>query len=562
MSIKPDHWIRRMALEHNMIEPFVENQVREGVVSYGLSSYGYDIRVADEFRIFTPATGQLTVVDPKQIDSRAMAPYQGDVCIIPPNSFALARTVEYFRIPRNVLTICLGKSTYARCFSGDTRVALVDGTSPTLDEMCKRSGQGESFWGYSLGQFGQVMVTLLDTPRWIGRDVLVEIELDNGEIISCTPDHKFILRDGRMRQADELRPNDSLMPLYRQVARGYEMVYQPSNSHMLPTHRLADEWNLRQGLYEDSPGTHRHHIDFDRRNNAPWNITRMAAKEHIQMHNRISFGDDFDPNEHSAAIREAFERLRQDPDWQAAFNERQRQRALDFWRDGHYSEARLQLQQRHLDNWTEERRRAQGAAMRSYYADPERRQEQSERSTIMWQRASDERRRAQADFARQLKLRDEITAEVVRAALDETGSIRGAARLLDCDRSVFRRFPDVITSFQGRSKRRNHRIAAIRSLPGIHDVYCLTVPEAGNFALAAGVFTSNCGIIVNVTPFEPEWEGHVTIEISNTTPLPAKIYANEGIAQVLFFEGDPPEVSYADRKGKYQAQRGITLPKL
>jgi dCTP deaminase len=115
MSIKPDYWIRRMALEHHMIEPFVENQVRQGVVSYGLSSYGYDIRVADEFRIFTPATGQLTVVDPKQIDSRAMAPYQGEVCIIPPNSFALARTVEYFRIPRNVLTICLGKSTYARC---------------------------------------------------------------------------------------------------------------------------------------------------------------------------------------------------------------------------------------------------------------------------------------------------------------------------------------------------------------------------------------------------------------------------------------------------------------
>ena len=115
MSIKPDHWIRRMALEHQMIEPYVEGQVRDGVISYGVSSFGYDIRVADEFRIFTPATGQLTVVDPKGIDERAMVYYRGDVCIVPPNSFALARTVEYFRIPRNVLTICLGKSTYARC---------------------------------------------------------------------------------------------------------------------------------------------------------------------------------------------------------------------------------------------------------------------------------------------------------------------------------------------------------------------------------------------------------------------------------------------------------------
>jgi dCTP deaminase len=114
MSIKPDHWIRRMALEHGMIEPFVESQVRQGVISYGLSSFGYDIRLSDEYRIFTPATGQLTVVDPKALDERALVSYQGDVCIIPPNSFALARTIEYFRIPRNVLTVCLGKSTYAR----------------------------------------------------------------------------------------------------------------------------------------------------------------------------------------------------------------------------------------------------------------------------------------------------------------------------------------------------------------------------------------------------------------------------------------------------------------
>jgi dCTP deaminase len=115
MSIKADHWIRRMAREQNMIEPFEERQVSQGTISFGLSSFGYDIRVADEFRIFTAATGRLTVVDPKAIDESAMAFYQGEVCIIPPNSFALARTVEYFRIPRNVITLCVGKSTYARC---------------------------------------------------------------------------------------------------------------------------------------------------------------------------------------------------------------------------------------------------------------------------------------------------------------------------------------------------------------------------------------------------------------------------------------------------------------
>ncbi len=113
MSIKADRWIRRMALEHRMIEPFSDRQVREGVVSYGVSSYGYDVRIADEFKIFTNIHS--TIVDPKRFDSRSFVDVKGDVCIIPPNSFALARTVEYFRVPRNVLVVCLGKSTYARC---------------------------------------------------------------------------------------------------------------------------------------------------------------------------------------------------------------------------------------------------------------------------------------------------------------------------------------------------------------------------------------------------------------------------------------------------------------
>jgi dCTP deaminase len=119
MSIKSDRWIRQQALEHGMIEPFVEGQVRQPdhrglqAISFGLSSYGYDMRVAPEFKIFTNVLS--AVVDPKKFDSRSFVEFEGEVCIVPPNSFALARSVEYFRIPRNVLTICVGKSTYARC---------------------------------------------------------------------------------------------------------------------------------------------------------------------------------------------------------------------------------------------------------------------------------------------------------------------------------------------------------------------------------------------------------------------------------------------------------------
>ena len=397
MSIKSDRWIRRMAAEHRMIEPFSAEQVRmahgQKIVSYGTSSYGYDVRCAEEFKIFTNINS--TIVDPKSFDEKSFVDFKGPVCIIPPNSFALASTVEFFRIPRSVLTVCLGKSTYARCFRGDTRVALVDGTAPTLEEMAARHASGELFWGYSIGQNGRLIVSLLDAPRFIGRDSLLEVELDNGERIHATPDHLFMRRDGRMTQAHALRPGNALMPLYRSLVRGYEVAYQPIDGHLYATHRLADEWN-------------------------------------------------------GSAIRDALLRRAQDPQWRAYFGRIPR------------------------------------------FFDP---------------------------------------MERVRHSL-------------------------------GTAAYRNHKVTAVREVAGDHDVYCLTVPEAGNFALQSGVFVHNCGIIVNVTPLEPEWEGHVTLEFSNTTPLPAKVYANEGVAQMLFFESDEIcETSYKDRGGKYQGQRGVTLPK-
>lgn len=113
MALMSDKWITRMCKEHKMIEPFEEKQVRKGQISYGVSSYGYDIRVADEYKIFTNVNA--TLVDPKAFDNRNFVSITGDHCIIPPNSFALAKTVETFRIPRSVLAVCLGKSTYARC---------------------------------------------------------------------------------------------------------------------------------------------------------------------------------------------------------------------------------------------------------------------------------------------------------------------------------------------------------------------------------------------------------------------------------------------------------------
>jgi deoxycytidine triphosphate deaminase len=363
MSIKSDKWIQKMAAEHGMIEPFEAGQVREAdgkkLISYGTSSYGYDVRCSDEFKVFTNVHS--AIVDPKNFDPQSFVDIKADHIIIPPNSFCLARTVEYFRIPRNVLTICLGKSTYARCFSADTKVALSNGESITLERMAELFVTGERFSGYSLDSDNNKVVSQLEFPRFIGRDSLLEITLDNGKVIRCTPDHKFAKWDGRMAEAHTLRPNDLLAGL---------------------NHRKAG-----------------------RRNRAVSTFGRHGSQEF------------------------------------------------------------------------------------------------------------------------------------------ETARMRNTAQLLDNCR----------------------KILSIKDIKGIHDVYCLTAPEYGNFALDAGVFVSNCGIIVNVTPFEPEWEGYVTLEFSNTTPLPAKIYANEGVAQVLFFEADDNdvcEISYKDRGGKYQGQHGVTIPRL
>lgn len=361
-----------MAAEYGMIEPFEPDQVKEvdgrRVVSYGTSSYGYDIRCADEFKLFTNIYS--AVVDPKNFDPKSFVDIKDDHVIIPPNSFALARTVEYFRIPRNVMTICLGKSTYARCFRGDTRVALVGRESLCLEAMARQADNGDKFYGYSVDFAGNVIITQLENPRFIGRDSLLEIVLNNGEIIHATPDHEFIRWNGKMAQAHTLRENDSLISLPPGIAGGPASI-SVSSSLVAPSQRPLNPFST------------------------------AIAQSHLA---------------HTGRPQKAY---------------------------GIY------------------------------------------------------------------------------------------------------------------------KVLQVREIAGDHDVYCLTVPETENFALEAGVFVHNCGIIVNVTPFEPEWEGHVTLEFSNTTPMPAKIYANEGVAQVLFFEADEVcDVSYKDRGGKYQGQQGVTPPKL
>lgn len=531
--------------------------ILEKIISQGTSSYGYDITCGREFKIFTNVNS--SIVDPKNFDPKSfvdvVATAEKPYVIIPPNSFALARTNEYFRIPRNVLTVCLGKSTYARCFTGDTKVALVDGTSVTFEDMVKRSEQGEQFWGYGVSQLGTIDVVELTAPRKVGTEKVIEVMLDNGKSIRCTPDHKFMTRTGEYVEAKDLKPEDSLMPLYRGEYRGYESVYQPAMGRMVSTHWLADLWNIGAGVYDAGVTEHRHHRDHNRRNNNPTNICRVDVSEHHALHEAEKWQTKETRKKHGAKIKEAFSRLREDEDWFNMYANAQRIKATNFHHQPQYAEQREQWRQKVVTaNQSEEKRARMADLMRARFLRDEFREEHSRGMKLAW---SDGRRdrEGQAEIARRINLRDEITSAVVSAALKVAGTLRGAAKYLKCDRSVFRRFPEILSEFYRTKLDNNHKVVSIREVDGVHDVYCLTVPEHGNFALESGVFVKNCGIIVNVTPFEPEWEGYVTLEFSNTTPLPAKIYADEGCAQVLFFAGSQPcDVSYKDRDGKYMGQ--------
>ncbi len=425
-----------MAAEHGMIEPFEPHQVKmsgdKRLVSYGTSSYGYDIRCSNEFKIFTNINS--AIVDPKNFDANSFVDFRGDVCIIPPNSFALARTVEYFRIPRKVLTICLGK-----CVTGDTRVVHAD----TGDYRPIRDWRGP---GRTLAFDGRRIVGQ-GVKAWAchGEHDVYEVQTQNGYRLRATAQHPLLTKAGwrplgALGVGDQIAVGGHLGGFGREPLAGAAALGR------------AFAVRLRAGLHDDVP--------------AP--VFRARAADLWQFLAGVLDGTDV----LWGAERTVIESL-----------------------------------QHLFDRFGVASRVAAAAGGFALTAEQ-----------WMWH--------AQASLADGTTGR--MAAPVPAAGRFETISMLAPA--------------------------------------GRAPVYDLEIPRHHNF-VANGLVVHNstyarCGIIVNVTPFEPEWEGYVTLEFSNTTPLPAKIYANEGVAQVVFFEADEEcETSYQDRGGKYQGQTGVTLPK-
>ena len=420
-----------MARDHGMIEPFEPGQVRsragERLVSFGTSSYGYDIRCSNEFKIFTNINS--AIVDPKNFDANSFVDFRGEVCIIPPNSFALARTVEYFRIPRNVLTICLGK-----CVTGDTRV--LDADSGAYRPI---AAWGAARRTAALGPGGMRRARVSAFAAH-GVKPVWRLTTHSGLSVTATANHPFLTPRGWVALAD-LDVGDELAAAVSAPFFGTVPLAAPERLGRLVRAQLQAG-------------------------------TLSAIPDAVFRAPRSDLARFF------AAIMDT------------------------RWGEG---------------------LRATATAV---------------------------------DDLRHLATRLGYPCRTIREGRE--------ARLL-MHEEARTRLANGTDGAEARESIAWDRIITIESA-GEAPVYDIEVPGVHNF-LANGLVVHNstyarCGIIVNVTPFEPEWEGHVTLEFSNTSPLPAKIYANEGVAQVIFFEADEPcETSYKDRGGKYQGQKGVTLPK-
>ncbi len=595
MSIKSDHWIRRQAAT-GMIEPFEPGQVREidgrKIVSYGTSSYGYDVRCAAEFKIFTNINS--TIVDPKAFDPASFVDVNADVCIIPPNSFALARTVEYFRIPRSTLVVCLGK-----CVTGDTRVvdAETGAYLPITEMRFGRKTLALDNWRLQPASVTEFMEQ--------GRKPVFELRTRSGLRIRATANHPFRQLDG-WTALEDLKVGDRIaaareVPVFGRTqlpdweasllgmmiaegqcsTPGYSPVFTTEDPAQLA---LLETCVAAGGLGEV---THKGGFGYRLVNHPSRGGVPQANRAALWLEKHalnVGSGDKFVPQAVFTATRESVRLF-----LQALF-------AGDggLYRQGegifleYYSKSRrlvedvqhLLLRFGVLGVLREKTTSIGRPACAVQIADFDQIARFADR--IGFVPGSIKQRRLETDILPLLArgrlksnfatLPREAWQLMQRAAAGAGMSLNSLGIFANARQSVPMRQAQTLSVATG-----DETMSALAEGPlwdvvesitpaGEEEVFDISVSRVHNF-LANGLIVHNstyarCGIIVNVTPLEPEWEGHVTLEFSNTTTLPAKIYANEGVAQMLFFESDEVcSTSYADRAGKYQGQRGVTLPK-
>jgi deoxycytidine triphosphate deaminase/intein/homing endonuclease len=594
MGVLPDWMIERDI----KIEPFASQQHRPGVISYGVTSYGYDVRVDRRFKVFTNVWG--STVDPKNFDPKSFVDVDADFCIIPPNSFALAETVEYLEIPRDILCVCVGK-----CLAGDTRVvdAETGDYLPIREFVARRAAETVAWDGLRVGT-AEVSDHIPSGVKPVFR-----LKTRCGLSVKATAAHPFLTAGGWM-PLSALRPGDR-MAVARSCPR-FGRTEWPEHEALLLGFLTADgQCRTPNSSPRYTTGDPRLAEVFTDAAKAfgcevspvgrfGYNLVNHRGRGGIPARNRAylwlkSLGCD------CLSIEKAIPPVvfRAPKASVAAFL-----RAL-FSGDGSVytttsqigthgitleyasTSERLVRDVRHLllrfgifglvrDRQTASGRRGyrvqicdlgmvrRFAAEIGFVAGS---RKQARLEEILAQMADREPVRSTFDT-----IPASVWGEVRRAAEAHGKSLNGMGVRVMKRQSVPYSFARAVAEATGDRVLREYASAdvvwdTVVSIEpaGEEEVFDLAVPGRHNF-LADDILVHNstyarCGIIVNVTPLEPEWRGRVTIEISNTTPLPAKIYAGEGIAQIIFLKAeDVCRTSYADKKGKYQDQAGLTLP--
>ena len=580
------------------IEPFAESAVRPGVISYGVSSYGYDVRVGRHFKVFTNA--RCAVVDPKNFDPASFVDIEGDYCLIPPNSFALAETVEYLEIPRDILCVCVGK-----CVTGDTRVVdVVTGDYlPIKEFIAQRRSGTPALDGW------QLRAAEVSDHVYSGRQPVYRLTTGTGLEIKATASHPFRTWDGWMPLAS-LRQGERIA-----VARSCPIFGRTE----LPEHEATLLGLMLADGQCRTPGRSPRYTTGDPR--LVEVLTEAARLFGCQVSpvgplgynivNRVGRGGIVTPNKMYAwlcslgcAVKSVDKAVpavvfRAPPEGVSAFlralfsgdgsaySSRSRKGTLVVCLEYASSSAALVRDVRHLllrfgiFSLIRRRRSASGReAFRVQITDldmlhrfaerigfvPGCRKEKTFRGLLD---QLGDRRRARSNFNTLPVPVWDLLRQAARSSGRSLLSM-GVAPLKTQSLPYAKALAvATATGDEAIAQLVNGDVVwdTIHSITpeGVQDVYDLTVPGHHNF-LANDLYIHNstyarCGIIVNVTPLEPEWRGKVTIEISNTTPLPAKIYAGEGIAQILFLRGEEVcQTSYGDKRGKYQDQKGLTLP--
>ena len=434
------------------------------------------------------------------------------------------------------------------CFVGKTEVALVDGRSLSFLELVKEAKEGKQNYCYTLLDDGSIGIEKILYPRMTKKNAkLVKVTLDNGETIVCTPDHRFMLRNGEYREAQALQKKDSLMPLNRKLSEikhritieGYEMLLNPATHKWVFTHMLSDRYNLKEKVYFKEDGEDRHHIDFNKRNNNPNNLVRLSKETHLKIHQ-----DHLQFTLHREDVKEKCRKLRQTKEFRQRMSQRMQepetreilsQQAKKQWEDETYkaymtskflnfytrNEAyRIANNQLLFDAqqeyWSkEENRFKQAERVRNHFSEnPERKQQLSDLAVEQWKDEnllawrSQETSKQWTDSFREKrkkaydKVYFEHTIRLMREVWDQYGSIENFDKIKRTEYSkrknvlkianfAERYFGGSIEQVEDAVSHYNHKVLSVEFLSETEDVYDIEVPNTHNFALASGVFVHN-----------------------------------------------------------------------